>query len=216
MKKLNDVTLVAVASVRVDRTLKALEYSCKNLKFSCVKIFTHENVDNPLIEKIHVDKMDYENYNKFIVYDLHKHIDTSHVLIVQDDGFIVNPDKWTDDFLKYDYIGALWDLPKDDFSYRDIFGRIIRVGNGGFSLRSKKILSLASELNLEWKQYFGYWNEDGFFTCHNRHIYEIHGCVYSPLEIAAKFSQEHYVEENNGITPFGFHGKHHKYFNLIK
>jgi hypothetical protein len=92
----------------------------------------------------------------------------------------------------------------------------MRVGNGGFSLRSKKILSLATELNLEWKPYFGFWNEDGFFCCHNKHLYEERGCVYAPIEVAAKFSIENSIEENKGIETFGFHGKHNNNYRLIQ
>ena len=123
-----------------------------------------------------------------------------------------NPDKWVDEFFNYDYIGAPFPIPVDgdNITYRDPFGNLIRVGNGGFSLRSKKILSLGTELGLEWKSYFGYYNEDGFFTCHNRHIYEKNGCVYAPVEVAAKFSHERQTSETIGITPFGFHGKDNK------
>lgn len=212
---LNDVTLVCITSVRVKRAIKALKFSSKSIKFNSIKLFTNENINDPDIDIIHISNLNYEEYSKFIVYELHKYINTSHVLIIQDDGFVVNPNKWNNNFLKYDYIGALWELPKDEFSYRDIFDKIIRVGNGGFSLRSKKLLSLATDLNLIWKPYFGYWNEDGFFTCHNRHIYEMHGCVFSPIEIASNFSHENPVKENENIIPFGFHGKNHKYYNLI-
>jgi hypothetical protein len=106
-------------------------------------------------------------------------------------------------------------LPIDDYSYRDAFGNIVRVGNGGFSLRSKKLLKLPTDLNLEWKSYFGFFNEDGFFTCHNRHIFEQHGCVFSPIEVASNFSHEVKIPETDGINPFGFHGKNCIYYNLI-
>lgn len=215
MIDLSNVTLVSVASVRVDKTIKALKYSSKDITFGDVKLITHEVVDEPGITVINVDKMDYEQYNKFIVFDLYKHIDTNYALIIQDDGFVVNPNEWNPEFLKYDYLGAPWPLPHDDFSFRDVFNNLIRVGNGGFSLRSKKILSLATELNLEWKSYFGYYNEDGFFTCHNRHLYEQNGCVYAPLDVAKYFSHEIQIPETVGITPFGFHGKNNPYNNLI-
>jgi hypothetical protein len=215
MIDLKNVTLVAVASVRVDKTIKALKYSSRNIKFASVKLFTHEIVDDSDFITINVEKMDYEHYNKFIVFELYKHIDTDYVLIIQDDGFVINSEMWNYDFLNYDYIGAPWPLPHDDFSYRDVYGNLIRVGNGGFSLRSKKILSLASELNLEWKSYFGNFNEDGFFTCHNRHLYEQNGCTFAPLEVAKYFSHEIKIPEIENIVPFGFHGKNSPYNNLL-
>jgi len=215
MIDLSNVTLVSVASVRVDKTIKALKYSSKDIIFGGIKLITHESVTEPGITVINVDKMDYEQYNKFIVFELYKHIDTDYALIIQDDGFVVNANEWKPEFLNYDYIGAPWPLPYDDFSYRDAFNNLIRVGNGGFSLRSKKILSLADKLKLEWKSYFGYYNEDGFFTCHNRHIYEQNGCVFAPLDVAKYFSHEIQIPETEGIIPFGFHGKGNSYNSLI-
>ncbi len=81
--------------------------------------------------------------------------------------------------------------------------------------KTKKILSLPTKLNLEWKSYFGYYNEDGFFAVHNKHIFENNGCIYAPINIAAEFSIEYKIPENYDITPFGFHGKHNMYYNLI-
>jgi hypothetical protein len=46
-------------------------------------------------------------------------------LIIHADGFAVNSEAWTSEFLNYDYIGARW-------------GDGI-VGNGGFCLRSRKL-----------------------------------------------------------------------------
>jgi hypothetical protein len=62
-------------------------------------------------------------------------------------------------------------------------------------------------LGLEWKSYFGYFNEDGFFTCHNRHLFEKEGCVFAPLDVAKYFSHERQIPETEGIVPFGFHRK---------
>jgi hypothetical protein len=215
MIKLDDVTLISVACVRVERTLKALKFSKKNIEFGSVKLLTNETITDDEIEIIKIEKLDYEGYNKFIIYDLHKFVNTNFVLIIQDDGFVVNPKKWNDVFLNYDYIGAPWPLPKDTFSYRDKFGNLVRVGNGGFSLRSKKLLSLAEKLKLEWKDFYGFYNEDGFITCHNRHFYEENGCVFAPIEIASLFSHETEIPETQGIIPFGFHGKNNSHNTLI-
>lgn len=217
MVKLDNVTLVSVTSVNVERTIKALRYSMRGASFNEVKLFTDVDVKCDDINIVKIDTLDYINYSKFIVYELHKHIDTDFVLIIQDDGFIVNPDKWQDEFLKYDYIGAPFPVPpiNDNISYRDPFGNLCRVGNGGFSLRSKKLLELPTKLNLEWKSYFGYYNEDGFFAVHNKHIFENHGCIYPPINVAAEFSIEYNLPENTNIIPFGFHGKHNKHFYLI-
>jgi hypothetical protein len=213
--KLENVTLVCVTSVNVERAINALKYSCRGIDFKEVKLLTDKDISDSKIIVEKIIPLDLNGYSKFIVYDLYKHINTEFALIIQDDGFVINPDKWEDEFLKYDYIGAPWALPSDNFSYRDPFGNLIRVGNGGFSLRSKKLLSLSTELELEWKSYFGFYNEDGFFTCHNRHLFEKEGCKYAPLEVAVRFSKEREIEENKGIITFGFHGKYSKNYFLI-
>lgn len=217
MLSLNNVTLVSVTSVNVERTIRALEFSTKEINFGNVILLTDKDVSSSNLKTIKIETLDYIGYSKFIVYNLHKYINTDFALIIQDDGFVINPNKWDDVFLNYDYIGAPFPIPptNDNISYRDPFGKLIRVGNGGFSLRSKKLLSLASELKLEWKSYFGYHNEDGFFAVHNRHIYEENGCVFAPLDVAKNFSHEKETLETIGIIPFGFHGKNNKNYSLL-
>ena len=215
MIELKNVTIICVDCVSADRALKAMEFSMSGINFGSSKIITSQNISHDIIEIVNIDKLDYEEYSRFIVYELWKYVDTDYALLIQSDGFVVSPNHWQDDFLNYDYIGAPWGLPRDDFSYRDAFGNIVRVGNGGFSLRSKKLLSLSTKLDLEWKAYFGYYNEDGFFTCHNKHLFEAEGCVYAPLDVAKYFSHEVEIPETVGITPFGFHGKWSKYNSLI-
>lgn len=206
MINLNNVTLVAVSSVQHDANIYALRESTKGLKFASVKFLTDADIICDDIEIVKIDRLNsIDEYSKFMIYDLDHHIDTDFALIVQYDGYVLNSESWTDDFLKYDYIGAPFPLPSDDVSYRDARGTLVRVGNGGFSLRSKKLISLPNKLNLPWKSFFGYYNEDGFIVCHNRHIYEEEGCVFAPIEVAAKFSHEHAIDENKGIRPFGFH-----------
>ena len=212
--KLENVTIAAVACVRTSETIKALKYSMLGIEFKKAILLTSDDITDNEIEVVKIDKLDYEGYNRFIVYELHKYIETDYVLIVQDDGYVISPQMWRDEFLKYDYIGAPWGLPTDNFSFRDPFNNIIRVGNGGFSLRTKKLLSLPTKLNLEWKPYFGFYNEDGFFTCHNRHLFEKEGCVFAPLDVAKYFSHESQIPEIRGIQPFGFHSKWSPYNNL--
>jgi hypothetical protein len=217
MLNLENVTLVSVTSVNLEKTISALKYSMKNIKFGETLLLTDKNVSLNDIKTIKIETLDYIAYSKFIVYELHKYINTDFALIIQNDGFVINPDKWDDKFLEYDYIGAPFPIPPshDNISYRDPFGNLIRVGNGGFSLRSKKILSLPTKLNLEWKPYFGYYNEDGFFAVHNKHIFEDNGCKFSPVDLAARFSIEKETPETVGITSFGFHGKSNPNNNLI-
>jgi hypothetical protein len=191
MIHLPQVTLVAVTSKNKDAHRQALAYSCESIKFGAIRLMDFQT--NTIDE-----------WNKAVVYDLGEHIQTDYALLIHADGFVVNPDSWNPEWLQYDYIGAPWPLPSDDYSYRDNKGQIIRVGNS-VGLRSKKLLDLPKKLGMEWKSYYGNTNEDGFITCHNRHLFEEHGCKFAPLDVAALFSRETPLPENAGIKPFVFH-----------
>ena len=124
---------------------------------------------------------------------------------VQNDGCIVDGSKWTDEFLNYDYIGAPWRLPDDELSYRTPDGAIMRVGNGGFSFRSKKLLEAPTKLGLKFSDNgTGFWHEDGWLCCHVRRELENYGVKFAPIEVAAQFSTEFPIPET--IESFGAHG----------
>ena len=136
------------------------------------------------------------NYSRFILFNLWPHIETEFALIVQWDGYGVNRGKWTDDFLKWDYIGATWP------AYMATPDQ--RVGNGGFSLRSTKWL-LAGKDNRDWRGE----PEDVFCCRTHQSNWLAAGCRIAPAQLAMRFSIEHPCEEWPHWTSkdsFGFHG----------
>jgi len=213
MIDLPDVTLICVSSIDIDKHLYALRKSMEGINFGCVKFVTHEDLDLDGIQVEKCDKIDsIDKFNHYMIYDLHKHIDTSHALTIHDDGFVINPEKWDPLWLQFDYIGSLWAF--SDSSFLDPWGNHIRVGNGGFSLRSKKLLEVPLRADVPWDinhgEFYkhmgaGLFSEDGNICVHNRHIYEVLGCKFAPVTVAARFAHEEPVPETKGITPFGFH-----------
>lgn len=192
MLRLSNITLIALTGQDFPAHEKAVEIATKDIEFGGVKIiydYTIKNIDD---------------WNKKIIFELWRYVDTDFALLFHPDGYPINADAWKDEFLDYDYIGAPWPLPKDDYSYRDEDGNIIRVGNS-VSLRSKKLMSLPSFHDFEWKSYYGNTNEDGFLCVHNRKRLEDLGCKFAPLEVAKYFSKEHEIPENKGIKAFAFH-----------
>jgi hypothetical protein len=207
MKELLNVTLIALTSVRIPETIKALEYSCKGIKFGSVKLASDikpENLPDFITHEYTEKSSSIDEWNYNIIYNLPKHIDTEYCILIHDNGFIVNPESWRDEFLNYDYIGAPWPLPNDSFSYRDIKGEVIRQGNS-VSLRSKKLLDIPNNLKLEWKPFHGYTNEDGFICVNYRHRYLEEGCLFADIDVAKYFSHESMIPEIQGIKPFAFH-----------
>ena len=208
--QLPNVTLAAVTSVKVKETIKALEYSMKDIDFGEVILITHRKPFRlpKTIQYKHIHKLrNIDDFNYSMVYDIHKYINTDYILLVHADGFVVNPDKWQDAFLDYDYIGSPWPLPKDDFSYRDINGEICRVGNS-VSIRSKRLLEFPEKANLPWEADHGFFHEDGFLCVKNKHLVEEAGMRIAPLEVAKYFGHEHMIPEIEGIKPFVFHKWH--------
>lgn len=206
--RLSKVTLVAVSSVHMYETVRALLYSMKGLEFGDVLLLSHHKPFY-LPSSIHFQKIDrlcnVDDYSHFCVYRLGDYIDTEYALIVHHDGFVVNPQAWREEFLDYDYIGSPWPLPKDEKRFRDAQGNIVRVGNG-VSLRSKKLLTYPRKVGLKWeKTDSGDYNEDCFICCKNKLLLESEGFRFAPLEIAALFGREHVLPENEDVEPFLFH-----------
>ena len=192
MISLPEVTLIALTNKDFEGHKKAIDKSCEGIEFGAVKLIWDEKCNS------------IDEWNRKIIYELHNYIDTDFAILIHGDGYIVNPSLWRNEWLEYDYIGAPWPLPQDDWSYRTDKGELVRVGNS-VSLRSKKILQLPSLLNLPWHSYFGNTNEDGFLCVHNRGILEDNGCHFAPLEVAVHFSKEHQIPENVGLSTFAFH-----------
>ena len=213
--KLPTVTLFAASSVEIDHTQDSLKISSYEIEFASIKFLTSKKpkINFPEIEYIEIPEIDINGYNKIMINDLHKYFDTSHCLIVQSDSFVVNPNEWTNEFLKYDYIGAPWTKiinPKKDLQ---IDLKKNRVGNGGFSLRSKNLLSVCKDLDFNnlFKKYS--MNNEDVIICH--YLYEDmvkKGIKFAPPELAANFSMEHEPTildyGFNRDQVFGFHGKH--------
>jgi hypothetical protein len=207
MIQLPNVTLVALTSIRIPQTINALEYSCQKIKFGKVKLISDimpDNLPHNIEHEYGPKSSNIDEWNYNIIYNLPKHIDTEFCILIHDNGFIVNPELWRDEFLNYDYIGAPWPLPNDDFSYKDINGNVIRQGNS-VSLRSKKLLDIPLKLNLEWKPFHGFTNEDGFICVNYRHKYIEEGCKFADIDVAKYFSHESMIPEIKGIKPFAFH-----------
>ena len=134
------------------------------------------------------------DYSRFMLRELAHHVDTTHALCVQWDGFVLDGRAWQPCFLDYDYIGAVW--PQFDDGHN--------VGNGGFSLRSKRLLEACRELPFDGSQ-----PEDVFISRDCRHALEGQGICFAPQEVARHFSYER--TECTGAE-FGFHGA----FNLVR
>ena len=202
--KIPSVSLVAVACTKVPETITAIRKCQAQMGFNEAILFTHEDVQEEGITVVKIDKLDYKGYNEFVVMKLWQYISTDYVLLVQNDGYITDASQWTDEFFKYDYIGAPWPIPDDETTYRTPNGTLARVGNGGFSFRSRKLLRAPTILGLTFSdEGTGFWHEDGWLCVHHREALERKGIKFAPVELAARFSTELQVPET--VKSFGGH-----------
>lgn len=203
MIKLYNVTLVAVSSVKIPETISAIQKSMEGIEFYDSILISHEKPINlpENIDFMSCDKINnIDEYSKFMLFDLTNYIKTDFSLVVQYDGYVLRPNKWSDEFFKYDYIGAPW--PKNVHYSGDLN---IRVGNGGFSFRSKKLLDVMNKHNLPFTDNgTGFFNEDGVICNYHRKTLEDIGIEFATPEIASMFSYESQCEESVK-EPFGFH-----------
>lgn len=200
---LPNVTLFGIDSHDKDGITRAASISQRDIDFGAVKVITDD-----LFTKGGNSEVRRMDYSKFMLKELTKHFDTSHVLTIHADGYVVNWKAWSDEFLQYDYIGGVWDWYKDN-----------QVGNGGLSLRSKKLCDILSEYELEH-----YHPEDHHICRTYRKALEQLGIKFAPVEVAKRFSREGYGiahEMNMYEGEFGFHGYHvnwrtHEHYGIKK
>lgn len=207
MKKLlSDITLIAYSSNDVEENIQGLLKCMEYFDFGAVKILSHKQ-PNCLPEGITYECAkeikDINDFNEYMFLNFGEHVQTSHCLYVQHHAYIIHPELWDDNWLQYDYIGAGW--PTIPNAYLTDSGERVRVGNGGFSLRSEKLINAPKILKLKLEQRQGFFNEDGNLTIYHREKLLDYGIKYAPLEVACKFSYENTIPENIGIKPFGFH-----------
>ena len=188
VKNLKNISLVCIETRFVELALFAIKKSTQNLAFDEIILFSDKKFDVPdEVTNIIIPPINStQEYSEFIVKKLPDYITTDFILIIQWDGFVINHNLWNDDFLKYDYIGAPWG------------DRPVKVGNGGFSLRSKKILLAAQTIVSD-----NYHPEDRVICeTYQKYLEESFGVVFAPEDLALVFSFEDvYVDHET----FGFH-----------
>lgn len=192
---LKDVTLCAVSSSNIVATINAMMETLDQVDVAEALLLTHtlptgDGLKIPeQIRLIQIDPIrSADQYSEYVLTRLARYVGTSHCLIVQWDGHVVDGSRWQDQFLEYDYIGASW--PQ--------FGDGHEVGNGGFSLRSKRLLEAC-----QGEKFVFHHPEDVAICRTNRTMLEEKGFRFAPVEIADQFSAE---RTGDARKTFGYHG----------
>jgi hypothetical protein len=195
MINLPNITLVCIDTVNYGPALNAIYKTLEKIKPARTVFFTDIACAPEGIEVINIKHLySKDDYSKFMIKELGKYaFDTSHLLVIQHDGYVLDDNVWSDEFLNYGYIGAPW-------LYVD--GR--NVGNGGFSLRSVHLHKVLAEdsfiqpVNNE---------DDVICRMYRGYLEGMYGIKFAPEEIADKFAFE--LKQPQQPT-FGFHNYFHK------
>lgn len=194
--RLQGVTLCCVDTRSPDLALHAIELCLSRAQFDEVIFIGPEDWQpkralHPAIRFAGIPALNgIDAYSDFMLKRLGAFVRTAHALVIQWDGFILNPDLWQENFLQYDYIGLPW--------YHG--GHPGMVGNGGFSLRSKRLLDALTQYELPSGE-----PEDMVICVTLREQLEHqHGIRFAPLEVAQAFGCEYGAWRR----AFGFHGMH--------
>lgn len=199
------------------------------------------------IEHVPIQTLGYFDYSLFIIYALHRFISTDFALLVQDDGWVLDGRQWRADYRNFDYIGAPTNFARitDTQGVRYIRGydwleqmdhpqlRVDFVMNGGFSLRSRRLLRAPTDLRIDYvlppvtgvpgPPYEMHWSgnsqfEDAQLCLHMRAPLESAGMRFAPFPIARQFAFEHvHPGMHQGLTlmeVFGHHSKLRKLKSL--
>lgn len=168
-----------------------MKKSLEKIDFGAAKLFTDADVrpDHPDIKIVPIARLTSSgDYSNFLLSVLADHVETSHCLVVQWDGYVLDARRWRSDFMNYDYIGASW--PQ--------FGDGHNVGNGGFSLRSRDLMDLCRDPAFQPHHL-----EDVAIGRINRPWLESRGMQFAPTHLADLFSTE---RSGDLSCSFGFHG----------
>lgn len=197
MLDLSNVTLLCVDSRAPALATWALKRCLQHARFAKAVLMTDVDavaIPEPGIEYVQCPPMaTTRDYSEVMLKGITPHVEGTHVLVVQWDGFILHPECWDQAFLAYDYIGAVWpQFPETP------------VGNGGFSLRSRRLLEAMQSPSIVIDH-----PEDRCICVTNRPRLEHEfGMKFAPPAIADRFA----VERTPWHRAFGFHG----FFNFAR
>lgn len=190
-----NLTIVAVDTANHALTNKAIEQTVRVTGSENVLVFSDKDFA-PGSKWIKIDPVDQVGYSRVVLKEIAPHIETDHFMVIQYDGMPIDSEFWDDQYLNYDYIGAPWPWGAANR----------RVGNGGFSVRSRKLTTICQDPTVVF-------NPPGYGD--NNYMEDLHICVmyadylesqgvrYAPVPLAQKFSAE---IPGGRFNTYGFHG----------
>lgn len=203
--------------------------------FSEIIFLTSDNIPyeyrKEYIKYLSLPPTTFDEYQILSVYGLDNYTNADYVVTCQLDGFPLHREKWKNEFLDYDYVGAPWGRhiiwqhmlnyyvseERELYSAFPVLDNIPRkylVGNSGFCLRSRKFLEVSKKSSYPFHLCPVHRNhlcttpvyDDWFFSFTARDFFDLHNINFASPELASEFSLE--ASHNNSphhkepIAPF--------------
>lgn len=225
----------------IARSYQELQKSLPQENLKCLLVSPEKPSNCPdYVRHVPCQPFSYFEYNFFMLFSLGQLIDTDFALVVQNDGWVIDGSCWRDEFFEYDFIGAHYPscvevkdgklirhIQDPEFwfeHYEQLPPNIFDHQNGGFSLRSRKLLNAPRELGLsvdvkapepiqppkaklEWKAIDHF--EDVYLTALKRTELEAYGLKFAPWQVATKFSIDYAkLHQRFGLDAYNTLGTH--------
>lgn len=197
MIELKEITVVIIDCKNQGSAIAAIKKTLQQITPNRTIFFTDVDIKIQGVETVIIPKIKSKlDYSYFVMKKLANYIQTSHILIIQHDGYVINGDVWDEAFVCFDYIGARWNYPDTERC----------VGNGGFSIRSTRLMDVIAKddfivpTDLE---------DDCICRLYGAYLERTYDIAFAPIDVAEKFSFE--LREPVQRT-FGFHSYFHQPF----
>lgn len=198
--KVENLTVICVAGNRQAESIASLYKAMSEIDAEDWLLLTNIDISASGIRCINVGGLDtWEKYNHFIIKNLYQYFGTKYCLLVQWDGILDNGQLWSDDFLKFDYIGAAW-----------LNGE---CGNGGFSIRSRKLMKIVAQddfIEITAPE------DNCLCILYKKYLQHKYGITYADKETCDRFSFELNQPLQETFGHHSFHWDKYKPTVLIK
>lgn len=141
------------------------------------------------------DWKDKRKLMEFFSYEAWRPATAPFIFYLEWDAGLCDVTMWRDEFLSTDYIGAIW-------WYQD---GSPNVGNGGFSIRSRRLAEFQASVRSKWPSY-----HDNMLCRDRRKEFESAGFVWASEALANDFAFEGFdrLGFENNLKHFGYHSIH--------
>ncbi len=180
----------------LSRTIRVLHYMQRLCNFGRTVLFSYMPPAVPVkADVIQIPNLGtFDQFNIWVNAAVPYYISDSAAWAVHEDGFILDPKLWSDEFLDWDYLGAPW---ADGV-----------VGNGGCSIESRNLLAAKRSLPFsvrlpERSDGYEFAASDIFICRLHKERLEKEGIRFAPRDVATRFSSE----QLHQFPAMCFHGR---------